>query len=84
MSKVVLSRQAARYYQSVDQEIAKRLAEAFQRLEQAGRPIDAKRLRGELEGLWRLRAGGLRIIYQPPNEADEIHIVKIVTRGDAY
>jgi len=84
MSKVILSRQAARYYQSVDQETAKRLAAAFQRLEQAWRPMDAKRLRGELEGLWRLRVGGLRVIYESPNEAGEIHIVKIATRGDVY
>ena len=84
MSKVILSRQAARYYQSVDQETAKRLAAVFRTLEHAWRSMDAKRLRGELEGLWRLRVGGLRVIYEPPNEAGEIHVVKIATRGDAY
>ena len=66
------------------QETAKRLVAAFRTLEQTSHPIGAKRLRGELEGIWRLRVGGLRVIYEPPNEADEIHIVKIVTRGDAY
>ncbi len=80
MSKVILSRQAARYYQIVDQETAKRLAAAFQRLEQAWRPMDAKRLREELERLWRLRVGGLRGIYEPPNEAGEIHSEDCHTR----
>jgi len=57
MYKIVLSRQARRYYSTIDTEMARRLNDAFEVLESNQRPIAAKPLKGELEGFWRVRVG---------------------------
>ena len=43
-----------------------------------------KKLRGELEGLYRYRVGGLRIIYRVLAREKTIRIVALGTRGGIY
>ena len=82
MYKVLLSRQAKRYYAEVPGAVAQRLARLFLLLENDPTPQGAKRLQGKLVGLWRIRVGGLRVIFEVTQA--EIHVVKIGPRGDIY
>ena len=84
MYEVVLSRQARRYYAQAPVFMAQRLARVFVELERDARPAGSKPLHGALEGMWRIRVGGLRIIYEIRASAHEIRIVKIGARGDVY
>ena len=82
--KIVLSRQAERYYSNVDDKTARRLNKAFEVLESNPQPASAKALKGELEGFQRVRIGHLRVIYQLNETLQEIRIIRIGPRGDVY
>ncbi|MBN1901541.1 type II toxin-antitoxin system RelE/ParE family toxin [Candidatus Sumerlaeota bacterium] len=84
MYKVVLSRQARRYFEHASRDVAERLASIFQSLESDIHPPHSKALQGRLEGLWRIRMGSIRIVYEPKMELKEIRIIKIGPRGDIY
>ncbi len=82
MHKVVLSRQARRYYAEASGPIAQRLAHLFLDMEQNPLPQGTKKLQGKLAGLWRIRVGELRVIFEVAET--EIRIIKIGPRGDIY
>ena len=82
--RIVLSRQAKRYFASVPKSIAVRLAAVFQLLEQNSHPVGARQLKGDLEGLSRMRVGNLRIVYEVLENSQEIHVLRIGPRGDVY
>jgi mRNA interferase RelE/StbE len=82
--KIVLSRQAERYYSNVDAKTVSRLNKAFEVLESNPQPSAAKALKGELEGFWRVRVGHLCVIYQRNEMLREIRIIRIGPRGDVY
>ena len=84
MYSVELSRQAQKYYASVDVATARRLAQAFETLEENPRPPGCAALHGELEGKWRLRVGSFRMIYEVHDAERRVRVVKIGPRGDAY
>ena len=72
--KVVLSRQARRYYSMATPELTRRLAQVFESLESDQCPAGAKPLKGELEGLFRIRVGGVRVVYEPREDFGEISL----------
>lgn len=84
MYKVVLSRQARHYFKQASPDLARRLALIFQNLETNIHPPHSKALHGSLEGLWRIRMGSIRIIYESRMDIKEIRIIKIGPRGDIY
>lgn len=84
MFKVVLSRQSKHYYSQLPLDLAKQAANVFRALEEDVFPRGAKPLKGELKGLYRIRIGGLRIIYKPQTDIGEIRILRIGPRGDIY
>ncbi len=43
-----------------------------------------RRLRGELEGLYRYRLGRFRMIFRILADAREVRILAIASRGDIY
>lgn len=47
-------------------------------------PEASKSLKGGLEGLRRIRAGNIRVIYEVTEPNQEVRIVKIGPRGDIY
>jgi mRNA interferase RelE/StbE len=83
-NKIVLSRQAERYYSTIDAKTARRLNKVFEVLESDSKPTGAKALKGELEGFWRVRVGYLRVVYQLNEMLQEIRIIRIGPRGDIY
>ncbi|NUM52405.1 MAG: type II toxin-antitoxin system RelE/ParE family toxin [Candidatus Hydrogenedentes bacterium] len=84
MFEVLLSRQARRYYASVDATVAKRLEDVFKRLESDPFPEGTAPLHGELRGFWRMRVGQYRVIYDVNERDNVIRIVRIGPRGDVY
>jgi len=47
-------------------------------------PLKGKRLRGELEGLFSLRIGGMRAVYEVDSEQTVVVVHAIGPRGDIY
>jgi len=43
-----------------------------------------KKLKGDLEGLYKYRIGSLRIIYTIDVDKKEVYIVTVDNRGDVY
>lgn len=85
MFKIELSRKAAKFYQKADNVTLKRLNLAFSKLsEDPFRHYNIKKLSGELEGSFRLRLGGLRIIYSIDDNRKIVYIEIIGFRGDVY
>lgn len=82
--RVVLSRQARRYFSLTTPNLARRLAEVFESLESAICPVGVKALKGELREPYRIRVGSIRIVYEPREDLGEIRIVTIGPRGDIY
>jgi mRNA-degrading endonuclease RelE of RelBE toxin-antitoxin system len=59
-----------------------RVLKALERVR--GDPLRAKRLRGELDGLFSLRIGQVRVVYEVDPEAKVIVVHGIGPRGDVY
>lgn len=82
--RVVLSRQAQRYFAAAPLSLARRLSRIFETLESSPMPAQSKSLKGVLEGLRRIRVGNIRVVYEIKESSNEVRIVKIGTRGDIY
>lgn len=83
--KVILQSQPKKYYQKVDNKIAKTLEKCFRQLEDNPfyQPGRIKRLKGR-EGLFRYTTNGLRIVYEIDAENGKVGILAILSRGDVY
>ncbi|MGD1866209.1 MAG: type II toxin-antitoxin system RelE/ParE family toxin [Phormidesmis sp.] len=82
--KVELSKPARKFYRSANKALAKKIARAFEVLEQNPyQHRNIKPLSGNLCGQYRYRAGDYRIIYRINDERVEVTL-KIKHRSDAY
>ncbi len=80
--RVVLSRQAERFYTRLDEKTRKQLREGLIGLE-----IDAytgKRLHGDLKDYSSLRVGKLRVIYEVSEKDKTVLVVAIGPRRTVY
>jgi len=85
MFKIVLTKEAAKYYQKSDKRTKRLLNQCFEDLKAS--PLNGpniKRLHGELVGLYRYRVTCLRVIYSVKEENVIVVIVAIGSRGDIY
>jgi len=85
MYNLVFSASAAKYYKRCDTKTKRILNKCFSDLQSC--PIvgpNIKRLRGELEGLYRYRSGNLRVVYKISLSEQIVYIVTIGSRGDVY
>ena len=82
--RVLLSKQARRYYEMTGADTARRLNNVFETLESDPCPDRSKPLKGELKDHWRIRVGSLRVVYSINGESGEVRIIKIAPRGDVY
>ncbi len=85
--ELVLSDPANKYYQRVDQKMARRLNQCFTDLEINPfdfKNYDLKPLHGKYAGKLRLRLGGLRIIYEVDKANCMVYLIAIRPRGQAY
>ena len=85
MYRIELSSKAARFYERTDAVTARRLNLAFAKLSQDPfKRHNIKRLRGELEGSFRLRVGNIRVVYSVDQGQGIVYIEVIRFRGDVY
>jgi mRNA interferase RelE/StbE len=82
MYNVVLSRDAARTLEKATPAMRRRIIAALERVK--AKPHSGKRLRGELEGLFSLRIGGMRAVYEVDAEKKVVVVLAIGPRGDIY
>lgn len=82
MYEVVLSRDAARALEKATPAMKRRIIAALKRAR--ANPQSGKRLRGELEGLFSLRIGGMRAVYEVDAEKKAVVVHAIGPRGDIY
>jgi len=84
MYEVRLSRRALKYYNRVDSSSARRLNQCLQSLE--SNPFgggDIKPLEG-MRGVYRFRAGNLRVVYEVDVPERLVKVSAILPRGEAY
>ena len=85
MYRVDLSdRHVQRQLMRLPRNLRTRLQNAMLRLEQNPRPPNAKPLRGNLMGVWRLRIGGYRILYEIDDANRVVLIIDVGPRGSIY
>ena len=85
MYKVLLTKEAVKYYQKSDVNTKRKLNKCFEVLkENPYFDINIKRLHGELTGLYRYRTGSLRIVYKIEEEKVTVIVIAIGSRGDIY
>jgi mRNA interferase RelE/StbE len=83
--RLVLSREAARFYERCDDPIASKLARCFAALERDPRGgNNVKSLKGEFAGSYRYRVGDLRVVYAVDDREVTVVVITIARRGDVY
>jgi mRNA-degrading endonuclease RelE of RelBE toxin-antitoxin system len=82
MYDVLLSRGAARRLKAMAPGARTRVLKALERAR--GDPLRGKKLRGELEGLFSLRVGQVRVVYEVDPDEKVIVVHGIGPRGDVY
>jgi mRNA-degrading endonuclease RelE of RelBE toxin-antitoxin system len=81
------SRRARKFLEKCENELAKRLVNALDKLRQNPFPSDAKRVENqwfESEKVFRIRVGDCRVLYSVNYAKNRLIIVKIDTREHAY
>ena len=85
--KVELSDEALKYLKKLAKSSSSRILDNLEMLETSENPLNHKNLRplvGKLKGFYRLRVGGLRILFELDDENRRIGVHIIVSRGNAY
>ena len=82
MYEVVLNKNAARSLEKSTPQIRRRVFAALEKVKT--RPLGGGRLHGELDGLFSLRVGEMRIVYEIDLDQKIIVVHAIGPRGDIY
>ena len=82
MYNIVLSRNASRTLEKATPTARRRIIATLERLK--SKPYSGKTLRGELEGLFSLRIGGIRAVYVVDTKKNVVVVLAIGRRGDIY
>jgi mRNA interferase RelE/StbE len=82
MYEVILNRESARTLEKVTPAMRRRIISALEKA--SANPQSGKRLRGSLEGLFSIRIGEMRAIYEIDNDQKIVVIHSIGPRGDIY
>jgi mRNA interferase RelE/StbE len=81
---IVIAPEARRNLKRLHGTMLRRIAEAIDGLGDDPRPPGAVMLAGEADGLWRIRVGDHRVIYQIHDAKIQVLIVRIGHRRDVY
>jgi mRNA interferase RelE/StbE len=85
MYRLVLSREAERFYHRCSTSAARKLARCFAALErEPRRGNNVKPLKGRFTGAYRYRIGELRVVYTINDAAATVFVITIANRKDAY
>ncbi len=82
--KVLLSSQSKKVFKKLDKSTSRRIIEAIEKIQ---KPVTEsphiKKIRNQ-EGLYRLRVGNYRVLFELYEDILLILVVKIGSRGDVY
>jgi mRNA interferase RelE/StbE len=85
MYKIILHKNAAKYYSNADKKLQGRISAAVGTISENPRyHVHIKKLEGELRDVYRYRLGNLRILYEIHEDIKTIRIKAIEARGSAY
>ncbi len=85
MYKVILHKNAAKYYKNADKKLQGRINTAVDIiLENPRNHVHIKKLEGDLKDMYRYRLGNLRILYEVHEDIKSIRIKAIEARGSVY
>jgi mRNA interferase RelE/StbE len=85
MYRVILHKNAAKYYRNADKKLQGRINRAVDTILESPRyHVHIKKLEGELKNMYRYRLGSLRILYEIHEEIKTIRIKAIEARSSAY
>ena len=85
MYKVILHKNAAKYYRNADKKLQGRINTAIDIiLENPRYHVHIKKLEGELKDMVRYRLGNLRILYEIHENVKTVRIKAIEARGSVY
>lgn len=85
MYKVILHKNAVKFYKHSDANLRKRINKAIENISQSPYyGIHIKKLHGELSNMYRYRTGDIRIIYEIHEDIKTVRIKTIEARGDAF
>ena len=85
--KVEVKPTSEKQYLKLDRKTRKRIIKALPELEGEKNPLhhkNVKPLTGQLQGDYRLRTGGWRVLFTPDKKERVIHVYAVLPRGDAY
>jgi mRNA interferase RelE/StbE len=82
MYKVAFSKEAARTLEKLTPQMQRRIITALEKIK--ANPLKGKRLRGGLEGLFSLRIGEMRVVYEIDSTKQVVVVHGIGPRGDIY
>ena len=87
--KVILTKAAQKDYHHLEEQIQEQIRASLKQLKaflsgDLEKMPDIRKLKGKYNGLYRLRCGQYRIIYDAKNKIRVINIIKIVHRQSAY
>ncbi len=80
--RVLLSRQAERFYKKLQGNVRGRVKKALIGLE--SEPYVGKRLHGGLQGSYSLRVGKIRIVYNISEKDKKVYVIAIGPRKTIY
>lgn len=81
--KIVFKSKALKQLEALPRKAQEALGEKIDELETSATPGGCEKLKGNL-GLWRIRAGNYRAIYQAPDSDGVIRVLKVGHRGSVY
>ena len=83
IKKVILSKDAMKYLARIPRDSAQKITRAIRSIAGGtGKRANSRKLSGR--DLWRLKVGGLRVIYRLDDENKVLLEIKIGPRGDVY
>jgi len=82
MYNIVFGKDTARTLEKLQPKIQRRIIAALEKIR--ANPLKGKRLRGGLEGLFSLRVGEMRVVYEIDSVQQIIIVHGIGPRGDIY
>lgn len=75
---------ARKFYEGLSPLVRSRVAEAIQSLADQPRPPGVKKLSGKLTGVWRIRIGDYRLLYDIDDKAGKVVLLNLDHRRQIY